>query len=128
MIDIDELSIKGESIHSLGGQLGEILFVFSEIVKNIIEVEKPDADIKKIIKEFLKEFLNTGFAGIIPVKPNENQTSDNKQQNNQQTPTSVVLPNVINNDNFILELRYLESPKYDWENIPEEKRMTLPIL
>jgi hypothetical protein len=122
LIDIDELSIKGESIHSLGGQLGEILFVFSEIVKNIIEVEKPDADIKKIIKEFLKEFLNTGFAGIIPVKPNENQTSDNKQQNNQQTPTSVVLPNVINNDNFILELRYLESPKYDWENIPEEKK------
>ena len=122
LIDIDELSIKGESIHSLGGQLGEILFVFSEIVKNIIEVEKPDADIKKIIKEFLKEFLNTGFAGIIPVKPNENQTSDNKQQNNQPTPTSVVLPNVINNDNFILELRYLESPKYDWENIPEEKK------
>ena len=122
LIDIDELSIKGESIHSLGGQLGEILFVFSEIVKNIIEVEKPDADKKKIIKEFLKEFLNTGFAGIIPVKPNENQTSDNKQQNNQQTPTSVVLPNVINNDNFILELRYLESPKYDWENIPEEKK------
>lgn len=122
LIDIDELSIKGESIHSLGGQLGEILFVFSEIVKNIIEVEKPDADKKKIIKEFLKEFLNTGFAGIIPVKPNENQASDNKQQNNQPTPTSVVLPNVINNDNFILELRYLESPKYDWENIPEEKK------
>ena len=122
LIDIDELSIKGESIHSLGGQLGEILFVFSEIVKNIIEIEKPDADLKRIIKEFLKEFLNTGFAGIIPVKPNENQTSDNKQQNNQQTPTSVVLPNVINNDNFILELRYLESPKYDWENIPEEKK------
>lgn len=122
LIDIDELSIKGESIHSLGGQLGEILFVFSEIVKNIIEIEKPDADLKRIIKEFLKEFLNTGFAGIIPVKPNENQTSDNKQQNNQQTPTSVVLPNIINNDNFILELRYLESPKYDWENIPEEKK------
>ena len=50
---------------------------------------------------------------------------DNKQQNNQQAqqqPPSVVLPNHINNDNFILELRYLESPKYDWENIPEEKR------
>ena len=28
----------------------------------------------------------------------------------------------LNNDNFILELRYLESPKYDWENIPEERR------
>ena len=34
-------------MHSLGGQLGEILFVFSEIVKNIIVVEKPDTDIKK---------------------------------------------------------------------------------
>ena len=122
LMDIDELSIKGESIHCLGGQLGEILFVFSEIFKNVIETEKPDADIKKIIKEFLKEFLNTGFAGIVPVKPNENQPPDNKNQNNQQPPTSVVLPNVINNDNFILELRYLESPKYDWENIPEEKK------
>ena len=122
LIDIDELSIKGESIHCLGGQLGEILFVFNEIVKNIIEVEKPDADIKKLIKEFLKEFLNTGFAGIIPTKPNESQQTDNKAQNNQQPQASVILPNVINNDNFILELRYLESPKYDWENIPEEKR------
>ena len=122
LIDIDELSIKGESIHCLGGQLGEILFVFNEIVKNIIEVEKPDADIKKLIKEFLKEFLNTGFAGIIPTKPNESQPTDNKAQNNQQPQASVILPNVINNDNFILELRYLESPKYDWENIPEEKR------
>ena len=37
----------------------------------------------------------------------------------QQT---VILPNVINNDNFILELRYLESPKYDWENIPDDKK------
>ena len=122
LLDVDELSIKGESIHCLGGQLGEILFVFNEIVKNIIEVEKPDADIKKLIKEFLKEFLNTGFAGIIPTKPNESQQTDNKAQSNQQPQTSVVLPNVINNDNFILELRYLESPKYDWENIPEEKR------
>ena len=69
----------------------------------------------------MKEFLNTGFTGIFTVKPNEKQTLDNKQQNNQQTPTNVVLPNVINNDIFILELRYLESPKYDWENIPEEK-------
>ena len=122
LLDVDELSIKGESIHCLGGQLGEILFVFNEIVKNIIEVEKPDADIKKLIKEFLKEFLNTGFAGIIPTKPNESQQTDNKAQSNQPPQTSVVLPNVINNDNFILELRYLESPKYDWENIPEEKR------
>ena len=121
LMDIDELSIKGESINCLGGQLGEILFVISEIFKNVIEPEKPDADIKKIIKEFLKEFLNQGFAGIIPVKPAEGQPPDNKQ-NNQQPPASVVLPNVINNDNFILELRYLESPKYDWENIPEEKR------
>ena len=122
LIDIDELSIKGESIHCLGGQLGEILFVFNEIMKNIIETEKPDANIKKLTKEFLKEFLNAGFAGIIPVKPNENQTSDNKAQTSQQVQTTVSLPNVINNDNFILELRYLESPKYDWENIPEEKK------
>ena len=122
LIDIDELSIKGESIHCLGGQLGEILFVFNEIMKNIIEVEKPDANIKKLTKEFLKEFLNTGFAGIIPVKPNENATTDNKAQTSQQIQTTVSLPNVLNNDNFILELRYLESPKYDWENIPEEKK------
>ena len=122
LIDIDELSIKGESINCLGGQLGEILFVFNEIVRNIVETEKPDADIKKLIKEFLKEFLNTGFAGIIPVKPTENQASDNKAQTSQQVQTTVALSNVLNNDNFILELRYLESPKYDWENIPEEKK------
>ena len=125
LIDIDELSIKGESIQCLGGQLGEILYVFNEIFKNVIEPEKSDADLKKIIKDFLKEFLNVGFAGIIPIKPDPNQPVDNKQQNNQQAqqqPPSVVLPNHINNDNFILELRYLESPKYDWENIPEEKR------
>ena len=35
---------------------------------------------------------------------------------------SLELVNYINSDNFMLELRYLESPKYDWENIPEEKR------
>jgi hypothetical protein len=124
LIDIDELSIKGESIQCLGGQLGEILYVFNEIFNNVIQPEKSDADLKKIMKDFLKEFLNIGFAGIIPIKPDPNQPVDNKQQNNQQVqpqPT-VVLPNHINNDNFILELRYLESPKYDWENIPEEKR------
>ena len=121
LIDIDELNIKGESIHCLGGQLGEILLVFNEIYTNIIKPEKPDADLKKLMKDFLKEFLNTGFAGIIPTKPNENQ-SDNKGQDKQQPPASIVLPNVINNENFILELRYLESPKYDWENIPEEKK------
>jgi len=125
LMDIDELSIKGESIHCLGGQLGEILFVFNEIFKDVIEPEKPDVDIKKLMKDFLKEFLNTGFAGIIPVKPDPNQQVENpKQQNIQQQAQqqTVVLPNLINNDNFILELRYLESPKYDWENIPEEKR------
>ena len=124
LIDIDELSIKGESIHCLGGQLGEILFVFNEIFKNVIEIEKPDADIKKIMKEFLKEFLDKGFAGVIPVKPTENQQVDSKAQANQQQQVhqTVILPNVINNDNFILELRYLESPKYDWENIPEDKK------
>ena len=122
LIDIDELSIKGESINCLGGQLGEILFVFNEIFKSIIEPEKPDADVKKLIKDFLKEFLNQGFAGIVPVKPAENQPNDNKLQNSQQIQGGVILPNVINNDNFILELRYLESPKYDWENIPEEKK------
>ena len=124
LIDIDELSIKGDSIQCLGGQLGEILYVFNEIFNNVIQPEKSDADLKKIMKDFLKEFLNVGFAGIIPTKPDPNQAVDNKQQNNQQVqqqPT-VVLPNHINNDNFILELRYLESPKYDWENIPEEKR------
>ena len=125
LMDIDELSIKGESIHCLGGQLGEILFVFNEIFKNVIEPEKSDTDIKKLMKDFLKEFLNTGFAGIIPVKPDPNQQVENtKQQSNQQQvqPQTVALPNHINSDNFILELRYLESPKYDWENIPEEKR------
>ena len=122
LIDIDELSIKGESIQCLGGQLGEILFVINEIIQNIVQTEKPDADIKKIIKEFLKVFLDTGFAGIIPVKPTENQIDNKAQTSQQQAQTSVVLPNVINNDNFILELRYLESPKYDWENIPEEKK------
>jgi hypothetical protein len=124
LIDIDELSIKGESIHCLGGQLGEILFVFNEIFKNVIEIEKPDADIKKIMKEFLKEFLDKGFAGVIPVKPTENQQVDSKAQANQQQQVqqTVILHNVINNDNFILELRYLESPKYDWENIPEDKK------
>ena len=120
LMDIDELSIKGESINCLGGQLGEILFVFSQILNNI---EKTDIDIKKLMKEFLKEFLSKGFAGIIPIKPEQNQSNDNKQNNNNSSQhMSLELVNNINNDNFILELRYLESPKYDWENIPEEKR------
>ena len=62
LMDIDELSIKGESINCLGGQLGEILFVFNEILKN---VDKADIDKKKLMKEFLKEFLSREFEGII---------------------------------------------------------------
>ena len=123
LMDIDELSIKGESINCLGGQLGEILFVFNEILKN---VDKTNIDKKKLMKEFLKEFISKGFAGIIPNKPEQNQTNDNKQNNNNNNNSSqhmsLELVNYINNDNFMLELRYLESPKYDWENIPEEKR------
>ena len=120
LMDIDELSIKGESINCLGGQLGEILFVFNEILKN---VDKTDIDKKKLMKEFLKEFISKGFAGIIPNKPEQNQTNDNKQNNNNSSQhMSLELVNYINSDNFMLELRYLESPKYDWENIPEEKR------
>ena len=122
LMDIDELSIKGESINCLGGQLGEILFVFNEILKN---VDKTDIDKKKLMKEFLKEFISKGFAGIIPNKPEQNQTNDNKQNNNNNNSSqhmSLELVNYINSDNFMLELRYLESPKYDWENIPEEKR------
>ena len=123
LMDIDELSIKGESINCLGGQLGEILFVFNEIMKTV-EKEKPDINIKKLMKDFLKEFLSTGFAGIIPNKPEPNQPNDNKQQNNNNSSQqlNLELPNNLNNDNFLLELRYLESPKYDWENIPEERR------
>ena len=123
LMDIDELSIKGESINCLGGQLGEILFVFNEILKN---VDKTDIDKKKLMKEFLKEFISKGFAGVIPNKPEQNQTNDNKQNNNNNNNSSqhmsLELVNYINSDNFMLELRYLESPKYDWENIPEEKR------
>ena len=123
LMDIDELSIKGESINCLGGQLGEILFVFNEIMKTV-EKEKPDINTKKLMKDFLKEFLSTGFAGIIPNKPEPNQPNDNKQQNNNNSSQqlNLELPNNLNNDNFLLELRYLESPKYDWENIPEERR------
>ena len=120
LMDIDELSIKGESINCLGGQLGEILFVFNEILKN---VDKAEIDKKKLMKEFLKEFLSRGFAGIIPTKPEHNQSNDNKQNNiNNSQHMTLELVNNINSDNFILELRYLESPKYDWENIPEEKK------
>ena len=121
LMDIDELSIKGESINCLGGQLGEILFVFNETLKN---VDKTDIDKKKLMKEFLKEFISKGFTGIIPNKPEQNQTNDNKQNNNNNSSQhmSLELVNYINSDNFMLELRYLESPKYDWENIPEEKR------
>ena len=121
LMDIDELSIKGESINCLGGQLGEILFVFNETLKN---VDKTDIDKKKLMKEFLKEFISKGFAGVIPNKPEQNQTNDNKQNNNNNSSQhmSLELVNYINSDNFMLELRYLESPKYDWENIPEEKR------
>ena len=123
LIDIDELSIKGESINCLGGQLGEILFVFNEVIKEINI--NSDVDIKKLMKSFLKEFLNTGLAGVIPTKPEQNQSNDNKQQqnNSQQLISSLELPMHLNNDNFNLELRYLESPKYDWENIPEEKKV-----
>ena len=48
LMDIDELSIKGESINCLGGQLGEILFVFNEIMKTV-EKEKPDINTKKLM-------------------------------------------------------------------------------
>ena len=122
LIDIDELSIKGESINCLGGQLGEILFVFNEIIK-IVEKEKSDINIKKLMKDFLKEFLSTGFAGLIPNKSEPNQQNEKQQNNNNNSQQlTLELPNHINSDNFILELRYLESPKYDWENIPEERR------
>ena len=125
LVDIDELTIKGESIHCLGGQLGEILFVFSEVIKNLDNEKKNEIDLKKILKDFLKEFLMTGLAGLIPIKPDLTNVEEKKEKNipqQQQPPTQVALPNNVNSDNFILELKYLESPKYDWENIAEDKK------
>ena len=122
LMDIDELSIKGESINCLGGQLGEILFVFNEILSHVAQ-EKNNIDIKKIMKEFIKEFLNTGFAGVIPNKAEVNPPNEkNTNNNSKEAQPSLELPNNISSDNFFLELRYLESPKYDWENIPEERK------
>ena len=125
LVDIDELTIKGESIHCLGGQLGEILFVFSEVMKNIEPEKTNEIDLKKILKDFLKEFLSTGLAGLIPIKPdptNVEEKKDKNAQQQQQQPPQVALPNNVSSDNFILELKYLESPKYDWENIAEDKK------
>ena len=116
MLDMDELSLNSDCIHCLGGQLGEILFVFNEIIKKVVKANESEIDLKKIMKEFLKEFLIEGYTGIIPSKPDSNENT--KTHNN---PT-VALSNTLNNDKFILELRYLESPKYDWENIQEERK------
>ena len=90
--DIDELSIKGECIHCLGGQIGETLFVISEIISDILPLEfSSSLDMKEFMNNFVEEFLLNGITGI-------------------------------NNDTLNLELKYLESPKYDFENIPEDKR------
>ena len=90
--DIDELSLKGECIHCLGGQIGETLFVISEIISDVLPLEFTSSlDMKEFMKNFVEEFLLNGITGI-------------------------------NNDTLNLELKYLESPKYDFENIPEDKR------
>ena len=89
--DIDELSIKGDCIHCFG-QLGETLFVISEVVSDILPLEfSSSLDIKDFMSNFVQEFLLNGLPGI-------------------------------NNDTLNLELKYLESPKYDFENIPEDKK------
>ena len=94
-MDIDELSIKGESINCLGGQLGEILFVFNEILSHVAQ-EKNNIDIKKIMKEFIKEFLNTGFAGVIPNKAEVNPPNEkNTNNNSKEAQPSLELPNTL---------------------------------
>ena len=89
--DIDELTLKSESIHCFG-QLGEIMFVIQEILNDVIPLDvEYKININDLMKKFLEEFL------LNVVKE-------------------------VNNDQFVLELKYLESPKYDFENIPEERR------
>ena len=89
--DIDEFTLKSESIHCFG-QLGEIMFVIQEILNDVIPLDvEYKININDLMKKFLEEFL------LNVVKE-------------------------VNNDQFILELKYLESPKYDFENIPEERK------
>ena len=89
--DIDELTLKSESIHCFG-QLGEIVFVLQEVINDVISLEQlSNLNTKELIKAFLEEFL-------------------------------LNIAKEINNDQYVLELKYLESPKYDFENIPEERK------
>ena len=89
--DIDELTLKSESIHCFG-QLGEIVFVLQEVINDVISLEQlSNLNTKELIKAFLEEFL-------------------------------LNIAKEINNDQYVLEIKYLESPKYDFENIPEERK------
>ena len=87
--DVDELSIRGDCIHCLGGQIGEIMFVFNEIIRNTLSQEDTEKiDMKQLMRAFVEELLL----------------------------------NAMDNEAMILELKYLESPKYDFESIAEERR------
>lgn len=87
--DVDELSIRGDCIHCLGGQIGEIMFVFNEIVRNTLSPEELETiDMKLLMRAFIEELLL----------------------------------NAMNNETMLLELKYLESTKYDFESIAEERK------
>ena len=92
LADIDEFSFKGDCIYSLGGKFGEMLFVLNDVLQNSLPNEFK-TDLN--VKDFLKYFLEEFLL---------NGVKD------------------AGNEAFNLDLNYLESPKYDFENIPDDKK------
>lgn len=89
LLDIDELSFKGEGIYCIGGQIGQAMIILDQILRTLAEnntITNDSVKIPEFIEKFLEEFL------LNQIK-----------------------------ENIFLELRYLESAKYDFKDIPFEE-------
>jgi hypothetical protein len=98
LADIDEISFKSEAIHCLGGQIGQVMTVLQNIISEL--------DLEE-------------------VAINENASDVNiiKRQLVNAFLEEFFLNQLKENESF--ELRYLESQKFDFTNITEDKKAEL---
>jgi hypothetical protein len=82
--DIDELSTRGESIQSLGGQIGEMMFTIDEVLNEIMENEDLKEEVeKKLFRDDDEEQEDVNKLPVdkesenLPVEVNEKEKSEN---------------------------------------------------
>lgn len=89
LADIDELSISGGMIHTIGGQFGEFIIAIQSLKEVLIDKYSQILDMNFNLEDFIYKLIVNFLKGL--------------------------------KDNEVITLKYLESQRYDFSNIPDEE-------